>query len=50
LTRNGYFKRWQTPKMTVRAGHVRNMDKDYLILKRASTSRSSGERNDDEYD
>jgi hypothetical protein len=44
LTRNGYFKRWQTPKMTVRAGHV------YLILKRASTSRSSGERNDDDYD
>jgi hypothetical protein len=26
------------------------MDKDYLILKRASTSRSSGEWNDDDYD
>jgi len=26
------------------------MDKDYLILKRASASRSSGEWNDDDYD
>jgi len=26
------------------------MDKDYLILKRASTSRSSGEWNDADYD
>jgi hypothetical protein len=26
------------------------MDKDYLILKRASTSRASGEWNDDDYD
>ncbi|MBV8110744.1 MAG: hypothetical protein JO012_13385 [Hyphomicrobiales bacterium] len=26
------------------------MDKDYLILKRASTSRSSGEWNDDDFD
>jgi hypothetical protein len=26
------------------------MDKDYLVLKRASTSRSSGEWNDDDYD
>src|SRR5262245_7044537 len=26
------------------------MDKDYLILKRASASRPSGERNDDDYD
>jgi hypothetical protein len=26
------------------------MDKDYLILKRASTSRSSGEWGDDDYD
>ena len=26
------------------------MDKDYLILKRASTSRSSGEWDDDDYD
>jgi hypothetical protein len=25
------------------------MDKDYLVLKRASTSRSSGEWNDDDY-
>jgi hypothetical protein len=28
----------------------RRMDKGYLILKRASTSRSSGEWNDDDYD
>ena len=26
------------------------MDKDYLVLKRASTSRSSGEWSDDDYD
>ena len=26
------------------------MDKDYLVLKRASTSRSSGEWGDDDYD
>jgi hypothetical protein len=26
------------------------MDKDYLVLKRASTSRPSGEWNDDDYD
>ena len=26
------------------------MDKDYLVLKRASTNRSSGEWNDDDYD
>jgi hypothetical protein len=26
------------------------MDKDYLILRRASASRSSGERNDDDFD
>ena len=26
------------------------MDKDYLILKRASASRSSGEWNDDDFD
>ena len=26
------------------------MDKDYLVLKRASASRSSGEWNDDDYD
>ena len=26
------------------------MDKDYLVLKRASTSRSSGEWNDEDYD
>jgi len=26
------------------------MDKDYLVLKRASTSRSSGEWNEDDYD
>ena len=26
------------------------MDKDYLLLKRASTSRSSGEWSDDDYD
>ena len=26
------------------------MDKDYLVLKRASTSRSSGEWNDDDFD
>ena len=26
------------------------MDKDYLILKRASTSRASGEWSDDDYD
>ena len=26
------------------------MDKDYLILKRTSTSRASGEWNDDDYD
>jgi hypothetical protein len=26
------------------------MDKDYLVLKRASASRTSGEWNDDDYD
>jgi len=26
------------------------MDKDYLVLKRASASRSSGEWNDDDFD
>jgi hypothetical protein len=26
------------------------MDKDYLVLKRASTSRSSGEWSDDDFD
>src|SRR5215470_19435805 len=33
-----------------RRNEPRHMDKDYLILKRASTSRSSGEWGDDDYD
>jgi hypothetical protein len=32
------------------AAWLSEMDKDYLILKRASASRPSGEWNDDDYD
>jgi len=41
------FCEWPNPASTIPAAP---MDKDYLILKRASTSRSSGERGDDDYD
>jgi hypothetical protein len=34
----------------VLAKWARHMDKDYLILKRASASRPSGDWNDDDYD
>ena len=44
-----------TPSLILRGRHyghseMQAMDKDYLILKRASTSRPSGEWNDDDYD